>query len=731
MARSLMADGSIPTSAGQVVPEWLVNLGALGWRILVSAVLIAVALVIAAALKTVTASVLIAVIVAAAFSPTVVTLRARGWSKIKAALAVTLGVLVAVTVAGVLIVASFIPSIANVANAVRAGVDRITAAIADAGAPPDAVANLSTAAQNASDWVAAAVGSAVGSISALVTVAILAGFLTFFLLLDGDRAWAWASQGISGPKRGPFQAAAGTALTRVGAYLRGTALISSGVALYDFAILYLLGVPLAAPLAVVAFLGGFIPYFGGLVAQTIILLVTLATTSVQTALVVLVLLAVGNVIRGDVVGPMLYGKRVKIHPAVVLISVPAGAAVAGVIGMFAAVPLVALVRAVAGALAAAFEPDVEPALPPIVPGWLDRLAQWSWRLLVAVGLAALGIGIINLLPVIVIPVVLGVIGAATFAPLVDGLVARGWRRGLASVTAVAGVTLGAVVIAALSLVSLVSQGRDLVAAGVDGATAADTASDGRLQGLVALIQDTGPQVLIALAAIAASVATIAITMLLGALLGFYLLRDGRSVGALVQRRFPDDRGRAITEVGTRSVGILSGYMIATGALSAFGALTQLATMLLLGLPLALPLAVLSFFGGFVPYIGSFITTGIALLVTIAVGSPTAIVVMLVFTIVFNILAGSVIGPLVYARAVNLHPAIVMVAIPAGSALAGIVGMFLAVPVVAIISATWRPALRVLATRPDRSDAAPQPPAPEPDLQPDGTREERRPADAPN
>ena len=105
-------------------------------------------------------------------------------------------------------------------------------------------------------------------------------------------------------------------------------------------------------------------------------------------------------------------------------------------------------------------------------------------------------------------------------------------------------------------------------------------------------------------------------------------------------------------------------MIAMGVISAFGAATQLVIMLILGLPLALPLAVLSFFGGFIPYIGSFITTGIAFLVTVAVGSPADIAIMLVFTLVFNIVQGNIVAPIVYSRVVSLHPAVILVAIAA-------------------------------------------------------------------
>jgi predicted PurR-regulated permease PerM len=147
------------------------------------------------------------------------------------------------------------------------------------------------------------------------------------------------------------------------------------------------------------------------------------------------------------------------------------------------------------------------------------------------------------------------------------------------------------------------------------------------------------------------------------------------------------------------VEVLGGYMFGTAAISAVGAISQLTIMLLMDLPYAVPIAVLSFILAFIPYIGGFITTGIAFLIAVQFGTPTQIVIMFVYTIVFNIIQGNVVTPIVYNRAVNLHPAVVLLAIPAGGAVAGVAGMFLAVPFLAVVAATWRTSLFVLGERP--------------------------------
>jgi predicted PurR-regulated permease PerM len=94
---------------------------------------------------------------------------------------------------------------------------------------------------------------------------------------------------------------------------------------------------------------------------------------------------------------------------------------------------------------------------------------------------------------------------------------------------------------------------------------------------------------------------------------------------------------------------------------------------------------------------------------VAYGSPTQITIMFIYTIVFNLIQGNVVTPLVYNRAVNLHPAIVLLAIPAGGAIAGIAGMFLAVPILAVIATTWRTVLYVLDDQPNTSRFVPPPP----------------------
>jgi predicted PurR-regulated permease PerM len=212
---------------------------------------------------------------------------------------------------------------------------------------------------------------------------------------------------------------------------------------------------------------------------------------------------------------------------------------------------------------------------------------------------------------------------------------------------------------------------------------------GTLQLAVGALDDTSRRAVQTVTEALSATATIVATLLLGVLLAFFLLRDGPALWRRVVARVVPSARHQVGDAGARAVEVLGGYIIGTAAISFVGAGSQFIIMVLLGLPLALPVFVLSFFLCFIPYIGSFVSTGIAFLIAVSAGSAADVVIMAVWTIVFNIVQGNIVSPLVYGRTVHLHPAIVLVAIPAGAAVAGVLGMFLVVPVLGVIAATWR------------------------------------------
>ena len=427
-----VTDGDPDAPASALVPKWLENLAALGWRVFVIAALLVVLWLLASVLWVVTASILVAIVIAAFFAPYALRLRARGRSRTAAAAIVWVVALAIVGGALLLLGLAMLPYVVELLRDLDAGVQRLQTDLAALNIPPVVATTVHDVIHLAIDVTGGFTGQIVDNAAGAVTVGILGAFLVFFFLRDGDRAWVWIFQAASDQKRERITDAGDDALWRVGGYLRGTTILSAAIGVTDYVFMILLGVPLALPLAMLAFFSGYIPYFGGFIATGIILIVTYASLGGGAVVALLVLIAIRNAILGYGVRPAVYGKSVHIHPAMVLIVLPAGYELAGVIGLFAAVPVAAIVFAVAGATIAILDPGPRPELPALVPSWLDRVAAWSWRILVAFGLAALFIAVFVAMPLVVIPIVLALILAATLDPLVLRLMRGGRSRTIAS-----------------------------------------------------------------------------------------------------------------------------------------------------------------------------------------------------------------------------------------------------------------------------------------------------------
>jgi predicted PurR-regulated permease PerM len=686
------------------VPDWLANLAALGWRVVVIALLGVVAWLVLTLLWTVTASVAVAIVVSAVAVPLVRRLRREGRSRTAAAGIVWVGAIVVVVGLVVLLALAFLPYLADiVARAEEARAD-IEAELEALGVPPAvgaALAAIFEAVRRASSGEG---GDLAATIVEVGTVVVLASFLVFFFVRDGDRAWAWAMQGLDEGKRERITAAGSNALVRVGGYLRGTAVLSGIIAATDLVFMAILGVPLAVPLAVLVFFAGFVPYFGGVITTILILIVTWASVGSAAVAILLVLIAIRNVVLSYGIRPALYGRTTKIHPAIVLVALPAGYAAAGVVGLFVAVPFTAIVLAVAGAVVRILDPEEPPALPAFIPPWFDRLAQWSWRLLLGCTLVALVVAVCVTIPTVVIPLVLAFVFAASLDPVVLAVMRRGHSRARAAAMVVAGGTLAITAVIALAVVSLAGAVVDIAQTALEGAEVTSGVFGGHLGPLLQLIATGGGTVVSSVAELVDAAGTVSLITVLSILLAFYLLRDGRPLWhRFVQLAAPPMRGE-LQGAGKRAFDVLGGYMTGTAVISFVGSASQFVIMVLLGIELALPVFVLSFFLCFIPYIGGFISTGIALMLTIATGDPLAIAVMVIWTLVFNIVTGNIVSPIVYGRTVHLHPAIVLVAIPAGGAIAGILGMFFVVPLIGVVAVTWRSALRLMAAHSSRTGA---------------------------
>ncbi len=146
---------------------------------------------------------------------------------------------------------------------------------------------------------------------------------------------------------------------------------------------------------------------------------------------------------------------------------------------------------------------------------------------------------------------------------------------------------------------------------------------------------------------------------------------------------------------------LGSYLRGVALVALFDAAVIGVALAILGVPLVLPLAVLTFFAAFFPLVGAVTAGAVAALVAlVSNGVVTALIVVAVITAVQQ-LEGDVIYPVVVGRSIELHPVAILLVLTAGAVVAGIIGALFAVPVAAVI---WT-AIKYFRDEPDAEGAA--------------------------
>jgi len=327
--------------------------------------------------------VIIAVLIATVAWPPVAWLRRHRWPPAVAAAAVVLAGLAALGLVVVLLARSISGGAAEIAAGAVSGIGRIRLWLAG---PPLNLAQsrleafldqVTLRAQASISTIASGVATGVGAVASGVVTGLLAVVLAFLFVKDGPRFLPWL-RGVVGQQTGAHLS---EVLCRIWGTLAGFVRTQAAVAFIDGVFigvgLWLLGVPLALPLAVLTFLGGFVPIVGALVAGALAVLVALVTNGFTTALLVVGLIIVVQQVEGNVLQPILQARSLRLHAAVVLLAVTAGGSLFGIGGAFLSVPLAAAAAVVLRYLGEQI--DVRTGDGPVVNGRVDPVSGATSR----------------------------------------------------------------------------------------------------------------------------------------------------------------------------------------------------------------------------------------------------------------------------------------------------------------------------------------------------------------
>jgi putative heme transporter len=338
---------------------------------------------------------------------------------------------------------------------------------------------------------------------------------------------------------------------------------------------------------------------------------------------------------------------------------------------------------------------------PVVPRFLQVTAALGWRLLVvAAALYVIGL-VAGYLAAVVIPVAIALLLAALLAPAVGYLVRHKVPRWLAAILvligglAVLGGLLTFVIITFINglpaLQTQLSHSIDAIANWLT--TGPLHMSDEQVRtffdNLVTTVTNTQTGITSGALTTATTIGQVFAQMLLILFVLIFLLYDGPGIWAFLLRATPHRLHTKVDVAGRRSLTALVSYVRATIAVATVDAVGAGTGLVILGVPLAIPLATLVFLGAFVPIIGGILAGGIAVLIALVANGLVPALVLLGIVIGVQQLEAHVLQPLLLGRAVNLHPLAVVLAIAIGLVTAGIPGALLAVPLLAVLNSGIR------------------------------------------
>jgi predicted PurR-regulated permease PerM len=327
------------------------------------------------------------------------------------------------------------------------------------------------------------------------------------------------------------------------------------------------------------------------------------------------------------------------------------------------------------------------------PGWLRDAGFTAWLLVGIVLLLGGIVWLLTLTAVIVIPVIVAGVIAAVAGQLVSLLKRHAVPRGLGAALVLLTIVAAGAVVAFLILSGIGSEtsgisdhltsAADKIESWVKDLGVSDGKAQQANQDISSGASDSFDALLSGVAAGIEKLSSLAFFLAMTILSLFFLLTDGPAIRSWTERHMgvPTEVARTVTD---RVLQSLRGYFLGVTIVAVFNAVLVGAGALALGVPLAGTIAVVTFVGAYVPYLGAWTAGAFSVLLALGGAGPEAAGGMVVIQLLANGPLQQIVQPIAYGAALGLHPLAVLVVTIAGGALFGAVGLILAAPITSAI-----------------------------------------------
>lgn len=342
---------------------------------------------------------------------------------------------------------------------------------------------------------------------------------------------------------------------------------------------------------------------------------------------------------------------------------------------------------------------------------LDRVAAHAWRIIVISIVVVAALWLLRQVRVVFFPVVIAVFFTRALSPVAGWLRRHRWRPGLAAIASMAGLFA---LVAALVALTVPTFADELDSVRPTLTTATDDIEDWLVDDSpIKISRDSidrfreraGERVSAAtqssdgaLTDRATLVAEALTGTVLAVILTFFMLRDGERFTRWSCERFPTAKRARVRSSLDAAWTTLAGYLKGATLLGALEAVVIGLTLLVTGGSLVAPVMLITFMFAFVPVVGAVLAGVIAVLVALVTGGVGAAIAVAIVALVVQQFDNDLLAPIIYGRALSLHPVVILLSVVAGGALFGLAGTVLAVPTVAVAASATRQ-YRETGTRP--------------------------------
>jgi len=348
------------------------------------------------------------------------------------------------------------------------------------------------------------------------------------------------------------------------------------------------------------------------------------------------------------------------------------------------------------------------------PRWLRDLGRAAWLLVGVFALLAVLVWLLGTTNTIVGPVVAGTIIATVAMPLVGVLQRRRIPRAAGAAIVLLGLLAIGVLVFVIVLGGITSQEGDISThakaaadkveswlndVGVDesGSSGAKSEVESDIPKIIATLTKGVIGGIAGLASLAFALSFLMLSL-------FFLLKDGPSMRAWVDRHLglPPPVAQTVTGGVIRS---MRGYFRGVTIVSAFNGVVVTVGALILGVPLAGTIGVVTMITAYIPYIGALVAGAFAVVIALGANGTTTALIMLVIVLLANGLLQNLVQPFAMGAALDLHPLAVLVLTIGAGCVFGMVGLILAAPLTSAAVHIMRDLARARVTA--QSEAAAQ------------------------